>query len=182
MDAEVVVLAPENEYYPVDRLSAWLHSSPPLYALGNPDLLRLQLTALFCSRKCPGDAILKAYDLACELREKQTPVISGFHTPVEWDMFAILLKGNGPMLWCPARGLEGMRLSPGIRQRIEQGHLLLLSCFAPTMKRMTRAMASQRNRLVFGLASDLQVVYASPGGEIEKLIRAINQEDHLVTE
>jgi hypothetical protein len=62
---------------------------------GNVDLLELSLTALFCSRKCPGDAILKAYDLVRELLDQETPVISGFHTPIEKDRSDILLKGNG---------------------------------------------------------------------------------------
>ena len=101
--AEIVIISPEDEIYPKDRLATWFPNLPALHTLGNLDLLRLPLTALFCSRKCPGDAILKAYDLAQELREKEIPVIGGFHTPVEKDMLEILLRGKGPVVICPAR-------------------------------------------------------------------------------
>ena len=106
--AQVVAISLEDETYPKDRLAAWFLTLPALHTLGNLNLLRLPLTALFCSRKCPGDAILKAYDMARDLREKETPVISGLHTPVERDMLKILLKGKGPIVACPARGLERM--------------------------------------------------------------------------
>jgi hypothetical protein len=37
------------------------------------------MTALFCSCQCPGNAILRALDLAAQLREANPAVISGFH-------------------------------------------------------------------------------------------------------
>ena len=39
-----------------------------------------------------------ANDLARELRDQETPVISGFHTPGEKDILEISLKGNGPVV------------------------------------------------------------------------------------
>lgn len=174
--AEVVVISPEEAAYPKDRLVTWFPTLPALHALGNLDLLRLPLTALFCSRKCPGDAILKAYDLARELRENETPVISGFHAPVEKDMLEILLKGKGPIVICPARGLEGMRITGALKQPIDQGRVLILSCFQPEIARITQTMAKQRNQLVLSLAFQVNIIYASLGGEVEKLFqsRALN--------
>ena len=61
----------------------------PVYMLGNQELLQAQKLALFCSRKCPGNLILKAYDLARSLRDAGTTVISGFHTPVEKECLRI---------------------------------------------------------------------------------------------
>lgn len=66
--AQVVVISPEDVTYPKDRLATLFPTLPGLYMLGNLNILRLPLTALFCSPTCPGDAILKAYDLARELR------------------------------------------------------------------------------------------------------------------
>lgn len=167
--AQVVVVSPEDEFYPKDRLAAWFNPLPPLYALGNIDLLQLPLTALFCSRKCPGDAILKAYDLARELREKETPVIGGFHTPVEKDMLEILLKGKGPVVICPARGLEGMRMPPTIREGVDQGRILFNSIAPPQKKRITQELAVERNILVASLATESKFVYTEPDGNLEKL-------------
>ena len=45
---------------------------------GNLQLLEEPLTALFCSARCPGDIILKTYDMACSMRDAGVPVIGGF--------------------------------------------------------------------------------------------------------
>jgi len=79
-------------------------------AVGNQGILQPKKLALFCSRKCPGNLILKAYDLARSLREEGTTVISGFHTPVEKECLRILLRGAQPIIICPARSIEGMRI------------------------------------------------------------------------
>ena len=50
---------------------------------GNPRLLEEPLTALFCSQRCPGDLILKTYDLARTMRDAGVPVIGGFQTRME---------------------------------------------------------------------------------------------------
>ncbi len=171
--AEVVVISPEDEQYPKDRLAHWFPTLPPLHALGNLDLLRLPLTAIFCSRKCPGEAILKAYDLASDLREKEIPVISGFHTPVEKDMLEILLKGKGPIVVCPARGLEGMRIPKAWVHANEQGRLLLVSILDQRISRVTKESAQQRNLLVAALASERVFIHVEPGGETEKLATMI---------
>ena len=56
---------------------------PRLRAIGAPEILNSEHTALFCSVRCPGDLILKTYDLARAMREAGTPVIGGFQTPME---------------------------------------------------------------------------------------------------
>lgn len=172
---QVVVISPEDATYPKDRLATWFPALPALYTLGNLDLLRLPLTASFCSRKCPGDAILKAYDLARKLREEETPVIGGFHTPVEKDMLDILLKGKGPLVICPARGLEGMRIAEKTQERIEKGQLLFCTVADPKEKRITAEIADKRNRLVAALATDRKFVYVETGGNLWFLYNRVTQ-------
>jgi hypothetical protein len=53
-------------------------ASQALTALGNIDILRRNSTALFCSVKCPGDLILKTYDLAQIFRQAGMTVIGDF--------------------------------------------------------------------------------------------------------
>lgn len=166
---QVVVVSPEDKYYPKDRLAAWFSTLPALYALGNLDLLGLPLTTLFCSRKCPGDAILKAYDLARELREKVMPVICGFHTSVEKDMLETLVKGKGPIVICQARGMEGMRIPKAWRQAIQQGQMVLVSVFDQQISRVTKEMAHHRNLLAAALANERVFIHVDPGGETEKV-------------
>jgi hypothetical protein len=84
---------------------------PQLSALGNLDLLALSKTALFCSARCPGRAILAVYDQVTRWRDAGRCIISGFHSPVEKECLRILLRGSQPIIICPARSLEKLRLA-----------------------------------------------------------------------
>ncbi len=83
---------------------------PKFKSKGNLRLLEEQLTALFYSNRCPGDLILKTYDLARAMRDAETPVIGGFQTPMEKECLRLLLRGRQPVVICPARGIENMRV------------------------------------------------------------------------
>ncbi len=50
-----------------------------LWAIGDLDILSNPLIAFFCSSRCPGQVILRVYDLARSLRDAGITVISGFH-------------------------------------------------------------------------------------------------------
>ena len=145
-------------------------------------LLERPLTALFCSSRCPGDLILKAYDAAQTLRDAGVAVIGGFHTPIEVDCLDILLRGNQPVVVCPARGIGRMRVKRPWKQPLSQGRLLLISPFDDAQMRMTRKLAEQRNRFVVDRAAALLVVHAAPGGQTEAAARhAIAQAKPVLT-
>ena len=82
----------------------------PITSRGNPSLLDQPLAALFCSKRCPGDLILQAYDAAQALRDAAVPLIGGFHTPIEKDCLEILLRGMQPVVMYPARGIGRMQV------------------------------------------------------------------------
>ena len=126
-------------------------------------------TALFCSSKCPGKAILRAYDLAQQLRAEGKTVISGFHSPMEKECLAVLLRSPHPVIVCPARGLGHMRIRQEWQQPLADGRLLVLSPFPPEMKRGTSADGSFRNRFAAALADDIIIAHASPAGKLERL-------------
>ena len=94
--------------YP-SNLKKYLGKDAPdiITGLGNIDVLRHNSTALFCSQKCPGDLILKTYDLAQILRQAGMTVIDGFHSPMEQECLAMLLRGTHPIIICPARNING---------------------------------------------------------------------------
>lgn len=142
-----------------------------VFLLGNPELLQYDPLGLFCSTKCPGNIILKTYDLARALRDARVPVIGGFHTPMEKECLAVLLRGPQPVIVCPARGLEGVRPVTEVRDGIRAGRVLLVSIFAPKQRRATADLADQRNRFVAALASRSFVSHAAPGGKTEALCR-----------
>jgi predicted Rossmann fold nucleotide-binding protein DprA/Smf involved in DNA uptake len=148
-----------------------LRASGParIWALGNTAILREPLLGFLCSKKCPGDIILQTYDLARHLRDAGIAVIGGFHSPMERECLDLLLRGEQPVVVCPARGIEGMRLPPSWKTVVSERRLLILSLFEPKWRRVTRELAEQRNRFVADLAHSVLVPHAAPGGTLERL-------------
>ena len=167
MTPQPQVIPRDDARYPA-RLQQRLGTDAPpeLTALGNLDLLSLPMTALFCSARCPGKVILRAYDQAAQWRDAGRCVISGFHSPVEKECLRILLRGEPPIIICPARGLP-KRIPPDWKKPLADGRLLILSFFPSTESRITADLAARRNELVAALADEVLVAHATPGGRLE---------------
>jgi predicted Rossmann fold nucleotide-binding protein DprA/Smf involved in DNA uptake len=149
-------------------LKDYLKTDTPeiIWAIGNTDLLpgpnttlSGDLWALFCSNKCPGEIILKAHDLAQKFKERGIPTIGGYHSPVEKECLRVLLRGAQPILLCPARNIENMRLEQKQRDALAEERLLIISIFES--KRSTAALASQRNAFVAALADKICIAHAA---------------------
>lgn len=138
-----------------------------LTAVGNLDILRQKKLALFCSVKCPGNLILQTYDLARTLRDEGVTIIGGFHSPMEKECLALLLRGTQPVIICPARSIERMRTPSEWKAPLAEGRLLLLSPFAEKLRRITADLAQKRNKLVAALADAVFVAHAAPGSKTE---------------
>lgn len=139
----------------------------PVAAIGNADLLNRPKTGLLCSRKCPADIILEAYDqFKTWAADPEKTVISGFHSPVEKECLRLLLKGKANIILCPARQIETMQLSKDWKNSLDEGRMLILSSF--TEKRADARTIDRRNHLVADLADTLYVPYATPGGNLEQ--------------
>jgi predicted Rossmann fold nucleotide-binding protein DprA/Smf involved in DNA uptake len=136
-----------------------------IWALGNLDILTMPLLGFFCATRCPGSVILRTYDLALALREAGIPVIGGFHTPMEKECLEVLLRGQQPVVICPARNIERLRMSMSWRKPYDQGRLLVLSPFGARQRRPTTELAEYRNRFVATLATNIFVAYAGPGSK-----------------
>jgi len=147
-------------------------STPPkLTALGNLDLLALPKTALFCSARCPGNAILAAYDQAAKWRDEERCIISGFHSPVEKECLRTLLRGKQPIIICPARGLEKFRIPSDWKKPLADGRLLILSCFNRQHRRGAAELAARRNKFVAALADEVWFAHIAAGGQMEQLAK-----------
>lgn len=143
---------------------------PQLWALGNLTLLNERKVALFCSARCPGDAILRAYDQAARRRDAGRCVISGFHSPVEKECLRILLRGNQPVIICPARSLPKRALAEW-QKPLADCRLLILSCFNEGERRVTAELATRRNEFVAALADEVWFAHIAPGGRMEELAK-----------
>lgn len=160
--------------YP-EALSRYLgqHAPMALSCIGNPDILQSKTLAVFCSNKCPGNIILKTYELLRQLRERGITVISGFHSAIERECLNILLKGRQSVIICPARSIEGMRIKPEYRKPLEDGRLLILSPFSGKEKRISSDRAVKRNYFVAALATAIFIPYAAPGSKTETFCREL---------
>jgi predicted Rossmann fold nucleotide-binding protein DprA/Smf involved in DNA uptake len=141
--------------------------------IGDHSLLSSSRLGLFCSRKCPGELILKSYDMMQNLRESGVTVISGFHAPMDRECLRILLRGKQPIVVCPARSIETMRIRAEYREPLEQGRLLFLSPFAARETRISADRSEARNRFVASLADAILFVHAANGSKTEALCRAV---------
>ena len=146
---------------------------PQFKSKGNVRLLEERLTALFCSQRCPGDLILKTYDLARAMRDAGVPVIGGFQTPMEKECLRLLLRGSQPVVVCPARGIDNMRVPRDWRAALDENRLLILSPFPSTRRRPTAELAAQRNDLVADVATQVFFAHAAPGSKTEAFARKL---------
>lgn len=137
--------------------------------LGSSQLLKIQKLGLVCSRKCPGDVILKTYDFARLVRGSGLIVSSGFHSPIEKDCLPILLRGSDPIIIVQAHKLSTARLPLEWHKAIDAGRLLLLSPFDEKHKRVTAELAAERNRFVASISDEVLIPYAAPGSNTEAL-------------
>ena len=152
------------------RLKDSLKTEAPetIWARGNIDLLpgtdtvfNGNLWALFCSKKCPGELILKTHDLAQTFKENGIPTIGGYHSPIEQECLRVLLRGIQPILLCPARSIESMRLKPAWKDAFAKERLLILSPFESRYNRQTVALANRRNAFVAALADKIYIAHAA---------------------
>jgi len=173
---EVVAVARTDPDWPT-QLTRRLGSAAPatLNALGNVGLLRNRKVALFCSAHTPGDAILRAHDAARRMRDEGVTVISGFHSPIEKECLRILLRGKQPIVVCPGRAIEGMRIPTDYRAAYAAGRLLILSPFAKQPKRVTKESALRRNEFVAAMADEYYVAYVARSSGTERIVGILKQ-------
>ena len=165
----------------------------PVSLIGNPALLDRKPIALFCSVQCPGDLILKSYDLARALRAAPVTLIGGFQSPIEKEFLELLLRppprqpaqtdsALPSTIICPARGLANMRIPRPWRDPLAAARLLLLSTFADSIRRPTAATAARRNACVAALADRILILHAAQGGKTAALCQqALNAAKSVYT-
>ena len=174
MPFDIVSLQPKNRDYPPSlRNKKAQELFPRIWALGDLKILEKPLLGFFCSIKCPGDIILSSYDLVSVLRDSGVAAIGGFHSPIEKDCLDLLLRGKQPIIVCPARGIENMRIRKEYRQPIDEGKLLFLSPFSKDQRRPTVKTSTDRNLLVAALSAVVFVAHAGPGSKTEEFCQEI---------
>ena len=166
MAIDISTIESESPTFPTALKNGSLFPVPDrIWAIGDLGRLDRPLLGFFCSARCPGDVILRTYDVALALREAGVPVIGGFHSPMERECLDLLLRGKQPIVMCPARSIQRMRIPTTWRPALEQKRLLIISPFEARHRRATAELAEQRNRFVVALALELRFKgYISAGG------------------
>jgi predicted Rossmann fold nucleotide-binding protein DprA/Smf involved in DNA uptake len=171
LDRQVATITPDHPHCP-----ASLRDRPSVgafYAAGPIEILNKPSTGFLCSSQCPGAVILKTFDAITALRDQAELVIGGFHSPMEWGCFEILLRGRQPVIWVPARSIQGMRLKAELRPAFSAGRLLILSPFQPRQRRITADLAEERNRFVAAVASQVFAAHAAPSSRTFALCKEL---------
>ena len=173
MDARnSIILQPDATEYPAILRRCEVNGHPPVVTVqGNPGLLDGKLLGFFCSMRCPGDIILKIYDLARALRSTDVTLIGGFQSTMEKEFLDLVLRGSSRVIICPARGLSAMRIPANWRKPLADGRLSLLSFFDNNVRRPVTAVTARRNAYVADLAARLVIAHAERGGKTEKLCK-----------
>lgn len=169
MSLSPITVKKRSKKYPATlRESAATADIQQIWMIGNREILNRSLLGFFCSAKCPGDVILRTYDVARALRDGGVPVIGGFHSPMEKECLDLLLRGKQPIVICPARGIQRMRIPAAWRTPIEENRLLIASPFEEKYSRATVSLVEQRNKFCAALACDLFVTHAGVGSKTER--------------
>ncbi|MEZ4604812.1 MAG: hypothetical protein R2861_15850, partial [Desulfobacterales bacterium] len=116
---KAIRIEPGDRDYPIIRSGfPPIDDSLVFYALGDPGILHHPLLGLICSIQCPGGIVIKTFDFIRRLRDEKVVVIGGFHSPMERDCLDFLLRGNQPVILCPARSLRNLRMGGEARKAV----------------------------------------------------------------
>ena len=153
-----------------------------IQTIGNKHILNDFKLAVFCSKKCPPEIIVKSLDLAVEIRKARITVIGGFQTIVEKEFFDILLSGDQNIIWCPARNIENYQYPKKYKKAVKENRCLILSDFPIEDYRISQQRGMRRNHFVAEIADAILILHAAPNSNIETLaISHLNSEKKLFT-
>ena len=145
-----------------------------IVGVGETALLDEPLLGLIASRECPGHVLLETLDRVPEWVKAGRVIVSGFHSPLERQVLRSLLRRKGRAVKVLARGFGGQsadyRPTPEEREPLASGRMLVISAFAPSVTRITRATALTRNRLVLALATEIVAPHVATGSPLAALL------------
>lgn len=144
-------------------LSFWQKDG--IAGVGNRDLLEQPLTAFFASRRCSGRAIRAAMDWAVEQARAKTPLIGGFHSPLEQSVLKVMLAAHAPVVIVIARQLHVASLPVAWHEAVQAGTAAVVS-MDDTQQRLTAELAIRRNHWIACRASRIVVAVVSPDGSL----------------
>ena len=144
------------------------------FQIGDEKILSLNKTGFLCSRRISATCVLRSYDWALAQKKAGNCVIGGFHSKIEKDVLNFLIKGDQPLIIVLARGFY-KHWQPEIKARLDKGNLLIISPFNEAVTTVTPRTCLIRNNLIVELSDRIVIGYASPNGQLSKLINDTNK-------
>jgi hypothetical protein len=155
------------------------HDEASLVTAGNADAASdLPAVAIFASGKAPGQIILQTHDLAHSWRDRAQAVISGFHSPLEEEVWDVLwpdaARGLGGVILVKVLARSMLKQLPaGQHAAIGDNRLVLVSPFPAAVRRATRRTAYHRNLVAAALADAVLILHAHRDSSTFKLAREV---------
>jgi len=147
-----------------------------IFGVGEAALLAEPLLGFIASRECPGSVLLEILERVPEWARAGRVIVGGFHSPLEQQVLRSVLRRQGRAVKVLARGFGDpcavYRPTLEEREPLAGGRMLIISAFANSVVRTTRATALARNRLVLALATDIVMPYVAAGSPLEALVAA----------
>lgn len=146
-----------------------------LSGVGPAALLNEPMLGFIASRECPGHILIETLDRVPQWVRAGRVVVSGFHSPLEQQVLASLLRRDGSAVKVLARGLgrSGYRPTAEEREPLAAGRLLVLTAFPAGVTRTTRETSLARNRLVLALATEHCIPYLSADSPLRAWVPSI---------
>lgn len=119
---------------------------------GNKELLDRELVAFFASRTAPSEALTLAIRWAHEIAHSHKVVISGFHSPIERAVLAVLLAEGCSVVVALGRSLY-RKIPPHLNAAYNDNRILFISFRAHS--RSSFSSSQLRNWLTANLAHEI---------------------------
>ena len=139
---------------PPESIGAWQDlaegaaAKPAFHFHGNLSLLTHSPQPFLMSSRCTPDLVLASYAWAREQCNAGSTVVSGFHSPVEKDVFEILSRRGANLILVPGRHLPQIHPLPW-QELLQQNRLLIASPFDyGKPSRPTRSSCLRRNEWI----------------------------------
>lgn len=136
--------------------------------IGNASLLDLpDKVAFLASRRVAPQDVMRCYDWATEIRDKEKCIMGGFQSALEKDVLRFLLRGKAPIILVLARRLW-RKMPEELRDPINEGRLLIVSPVSAA--RASASTATTRNRWILENCNSVYVGALNPSGKLAKLL------------
>lgn len=104
-------------------------------------------------------------DWAVEQARARTPLVGGFHSPLEQLVLEVMLAAHAPVVMVITRKLEAASLPAAWREAVQAGTIAVVS-MDDTRQRLTAEQSIRRNHWIARHAAHIVVAEAAPDGSL----------------